>query len=717
MIARLIVLLIVTLSLHAQQNLDLEMGSEGATPTGWIAPVSAAEFKVSWTNKHCLQGSGCATITPTSPNSKPFGNMMQNLDATPFRGKRVRLRAAVRTEGNGQAQLWLRNDLAGGGSGFFDNMQDRPARTQGQWQHVEINGFINAETRNIAFGVMAVNGAIAVDDVSISITGDLAVLPSEGPRPISPEGVTNLQAFARLYGLVRHFHPSDEVAAADWNRIAIDGVRKVENTTDLAKTLGEIFLPVAPTLRVFTGKPPALDLPKTGEMLRLQHRGFGQTKPGYNVYNSQRIPASSMEFHTVDLGLEVKAIVPLSVYKDASGTLPHGTKATEELPLSLYSLNDRATRLGGVIIAWNIFQHFYPYFDVAGTDWNAILPTTLARSAKDADRIQFQSTLRRMVAALKDGHGNVYSNGGTPFTFPPLTAAWIENKYVVTTAAPDIDVKPGDEIIAVKGKSAGLLLAELEEEISSATPQWARSRAVINALQCTRGAPLGLTVRPFGAKDASNIIVPCNTNYPTVIDNRPTDPTSELHPRIWYVDVTRISDKEFQDILPKLIDAKGIVFDIRGYPKITPQWLTHLTETPMKSANWDIPLIDRPGHMEFTRGGWPVNPQTPYLKAKRVFLTNGGAISYAETTMGIIEFFKLGEILGEATAGTNGNVNPFQLPGGFNVSWTGMKVVKHDGTRHHGVGIQPTIPVAHTQSGVAAGRDEILERSLAILRQ
>ena len=122
--------------------------------------------------------------------------------------------------------------------------------------------------------------------------------------------------------------------------------------------------------------------------------------------------------------------------------------------------------------------------------------------------------------------------------------------------------------------------------------------------------------------------------------------------------------------------------------------------------------------MTFERGGeWNLPPKEPYLGAKRVFLTNGGAISYAESTMGIVENYKLGEILGETTAGTNGNVNPFILPGGYSVTWTGMKVLKHDGSQHHGVGIRPTIPVSRTQAGVAAGRDEILERGVAVLKR
>jgi C-terminal processing protease CtpA/Prc len=75
----------------------------------------------------------------------------------------------------------------------------------------------------------------------------------------------------------------------------------------------------------------------------------------------------------------------------------------------------------------------------------------------------------------------------------------------------------------------------------------------------------------------------------------------------------------------------------------------------------------------------------------------------------------LGELVGEATGGTNGNANSIILPGGYEVEWTGLLVLKHDSSRHHGLGIRPTVPVNRTRDGVAAGRDELLERAREIL--
>jgi hypothetical protein len=38
-----------------------------------------------------------------------------------------------------------------------------------------------------------------------------------------------------------------------------------------------------------------------------------------------------------------------------------------------------------------------------------------------------------------------------------------------------------------------------------------------------------------------------------------------------------------------------------------------------------------------------------------------------------------------------------------------------DSSQHHGVGIQPTVPVARTIRGVSEGRDEQLEKAIAVV--
>ena len=99
-------------------------------------------------------------------------------------------------------------------------------------------------------------------------------------------------------------------------------------------------------------------------------------------------------------------------------------------------------------------------------------------------------------------------------------------------------------------------------------------------------------------------------------------------------------------------------------------------------------------------------PAHTILGAKKVFLTNARAISFSETITAIVEPYRLGEIIGGPAAGTNGNINPFPVPGGYRITWTGRQVLKHDGSPHHGAGIAPSACVQN-----AGGRGERERRS------
>src|SRR5262249_42093318 len=191
----------------------------------------------------------------------------------------------------------------------------------------------------------------------------------------------------------------------------------------------------------------------------------------------------------------------------------------------------------------------------------------------------------------------------------------------------------------------------------------------------------------------------------------------EIRPGIQYIDLDRISDDDFRQATPALAKAKAIIFDLRGYPRCGTAFLRHLTDQPISSARWNIPQPVLPDRQDLTfeEQSWTLQPEAPRFTSNVAFLTDERAISYAETVMGIVEHYKLAAIVGSATAGTNGNVNPFALPGGYRVAWTGMKVLKHDRSQHHGIGIQPTVPITRTIAGVAKGRDEVLERAIELV--
>ena len=707
------------------RNPSFEDGEPGAPPPGWLVGNTQA-YAGEIVADSCRAGKQCAMLRASGAAAPAgIGTFLQSFGAAPYRGKKFRYRAAVRTEGAGpqnRRQLWIRVDLEGGGMGFFDNMSDRPINA-GEWTYYDISGDVDRNAASISLGLlMSGAGRTWIDDVSFEITGDAD--PIEPARPLTSRGLDNVQALARLFGYVRYFHPSDEAAAADWNRLAMESVRAVEpamSPAELAARLTSVFGPIAPAIRVFpTGTtPPPLDVKPTPQIIMWQHRGVGLNPQ--NVYRSARVirPASeardALQPFRADLPGGVTCLIPIALYRDSAAPAPAGP--TPARPGG--TANDRATRLAAVVVAWNVLQHFYPYFDVAGTDWSDTLRTTLAAAAEDVNADAFSITLRRMVAALHDGHGRVAGPGIQAPYVPPVIWTSVEGRVVALSSDGSTSVNPGDAIVSVDGKPIAEVLAANEALISGATPQWIRYRAVSELLARKPGDSIQLELDSLGVRRTVTLKV--GTPISQLQEPRP-DKVKEIEPGIFYLDLNRITDADYASALPSLVKSKGIVFDMRGYPgniQNVAEFFGHLIDRPATSAQWHIPQVTRPDRegLTFTRGGeWQLQPKAPYLTAKRAFVIDGRAISYAESCMGIVEYYKLGEIVGEPTAGTNGNVNPFTVPGGYNITWTGMKVLKHDGSRHHGIGILPTIPVSRTRAGIAAGRDEMLERAVQAVR-
>jgi hypothetical protein len=477
---------------------------------------------------------------------------------------------------------------------------------------------------------------------------------------------------------------------------------------------------------------PSVRLTPGPYLIEWRHHGVGLSEN--NIYYSERVtrPASrgadEIDVIRADLPGGVSCLVPRILYTEAPGVF-RLTRFSGTQPGT--SAKNRSARLAGVIIAWNVLQHFYPYFDVIHVDWFRELTVALESAATDDSPERFLSTLRRMIAALHDGHGRVTMTGAMAVP-SPLGWDWVEGHVILTDVSLSSDpaIQRGDAVIAINGQPTNSALAASEAEISAATPQWLLARALGTGLHYNdslgaigdgpESEPLKLRVEPYGSLGTTRDVIVERRPFRPAVEARP-QPISEVAPEIMYIDLTRATDDAFKAELAKMKQARGLIFDMRGYPasEMGIDFLRYLSREPMHSARNLVPIVKYPDHRmtEFDRSGeWTLTPLAPYLSTKKVFLTNERAISFSETIMAIVEHYRLGEIVGAPTAGTNGNINPFTVPGGYRITWTGMRVLRHDGSQHHGVGIVPTVSASRTRAGVANGRDEVLERALSLLR-
>ena len=429
------------------------------------------------------------------------------------------------------------------------------------------------------------------------------------------------------------------------------------------------------------------------------------------------------EFIQEPIGSRLTCVLPLTLLTNDTTTYPK----TESSPLTLLKSEissvdfgsgfNMQVNLASVVIAWNVLQHFFPYFDVIDTDWHKVLGETLENTLTNERKKDFFVTLSKMIAQIDDGHGIVF---GEQMYHLPIRTEYIENKIIVTAARGN-KLQRGDIIKKMDGKPVKDVLYELEKMISG-SPQLRRHRA-LNILGSKLDA--GETLIDFERDGKVEKVTVLNTTgrnmFFNPIDERPylSNKIIEVEPEIYYINMTNTTEDDFEQKSDVLANAKAVIYDNRGGSMLTFFYIApYLIEKPVNSAWWNIPETVYPNRKEvkFSNSNWDIQPKQPFFKSKTIIINDPSVVSAGETMMSILDHYNLATTVGETTAGCNGNVNQINLPCGYNVWWTGMKVLKHDGSQLYIEGFQPDYPVNKTIKAIKEGKDEYLEKALEIAR-
>jgi hypothetical protein len=127
------------------------------------------------------------------------------------------------------------------------------------------------------------------------------------------------------------------------------------------------------------------------------------------------------------------------------------TEDTHETP----SYPDRPMRLLALFRYWNTIAYFYPHKERIH-NWDDVLPRYISRFSQAKDSIQYRYAIRALIHELPDSHSFLQEPGDI-YYFYPFRIDYIEGKYLVGECDDSIakkwDYHPGDEIIAINGKS------------------------------------------------------------------------------------------------------------------------------------------------------------------------------------------------------------------------------------------------------------------------
>jgi AraC family transcriptional regulator len=145
--------------------------------SGYPSPPRG-EYSVALERTLAYEGTGSGLLKSIAPNAQ-HGTLMQSAAADSYKGKKIKLRAFLRSRDVIQrAGLWVRSNDAAGTVLTFRNCFSPGARQSfvrgdSDWRAAEISLDVPATAVELAFGVQMVGtGSVWIDNVTIEVTGE-----------------------------------------------------------------------------------------------------------------------------------------------------------------------------------------------------------------------------------------------------------------------------------------------------------------------------------------------------------------------------------------------------------------------------------------------------------------------------------------------------------------------------------------------------------------
>ncbi len=201
------------------------------------------------------------------------------------------------------------------------------------------------------------------------------------------------------------------------------------------------------------------------------------------------------------------------------------------------------------------------------------------------------------------------------------------------------------------------------------------------------------------------------------IYNKKGDAYRSLGADIGYLYPGSLKEGEIARIIPEIAKTRGLVVDLRTYPSdfIVFSLGEFLLPAPTDFVKFTGGSLSEPGLFTFTGTLKVGKENSDHYKGKVVILINELTQSQAEYTTMALRTTPGAVVIGSTTAGADGNVSQFTLPGGISTMISGIGIYYPDGRETQRVGIVPDIVKTPTIRGIKEGRDELLEKALEVI--
>ena len=376
---------------------------------------------------------------------------------------------------------------------------------------------------------------------------------------------------------------------------------------------------------------------------------------------------------------------------------------------------------------WNIIEYYYPYKYLIGEDWPSVLKKLLPDFIHSANEVEYDLSILRMISSIHDTHA-VLTNRDMVFEkykgtrFCPLKIEFIENKAIVTkySNAPfskESGPSIGDVIVSINKKSIAEILKD-KLPITPGSNYTTQLRDIARNLLRTNDTLLDIAYLRKGELHESKVKTYSYLDFKAFPTGHDTS-FRQLDKNIGYLYPGTIKNKDIKAIMKKVRKDDALIIDFRCYPSefVVFSLGKYLVRRPTRFVKFTQTSNLYPGLFTFREvtkvGGNGFN----CFKGKIVILINQNTQSSAEYHVMAFRKAANAVVIGDTTAGADGNVSFLYLPGGVKTMFTGIGVYYPNGAETQRIGIRPDIIIDPTILGIMENRDELLEKALQIIRE
>ena len=651
-----------------------------------------------------------------------------NIPAT-FGGKKIKLTGYIKTEDvESHAGLWMRIDPGVA----FDNMNSRPIKGTTDWKKYEIELTHNEEEAEkiVVGGLLSGSGTMWIDNLEITIDGKAIekaapkklTIPQQDQEfdagsnislnALNNQELENATVLGKVWGFLKYHHPAIASGNYNWDYELFRVLTPIIHAKSAVERDKKIMAWIAKYPPVETCKkcpPTNLDA-----ILRPDHRWMKEnnianelTNVLENIYTNRH---QGKQYY-------------LNVHPGVGNP-----KFDHENPYTDMTYPDSGFRLLAAYRLWNIVHYFSPNKHITDTDWNDVLAKHIPAFIAAKDELAYEIAAVQLIAEMKDTHSNLWRGSdklraSRGEKYPPVHLTFIEEQLVVKDFY-NVDMKNtsvvsvGDVITHIKGKKVSEIIEEqLPYYPASNRPSQLRDLAH-NILKSNDDS---VSIRVQNNTGAKEVSLPMYEGKDLNLYNWYRVPEGKSYKKIdhniGYVTLANITNDDPSLIKKEFENAAGLIIDIRNYPSAFMPFALGSFIAPKNSefVKFTTLNLNNPGEFTFGKTLSTGSGATPTFKGPVIIIVNELSQSQAEYTAMAFRAAPNAKVIGSTTAGADGNVSTIALPGGMSTMISGIGVYYPDGSPTQRIGIVPDIEVKPTIEGIREGRDELLEKAIALI--